>query len=41
VLRIDADDAATLRQLERLIAVDIERFGNREQLTVTWHNDDG
>ena len=40
VLRIDADDAATLRQLERLIAVDIERFGNREQLTVTWHNDD-
>ena len=41
VLHIDADDAATLRQLERLIAVDIERFGNREQLTVTWHNDDG
>jgi len=39
VLRIEADDAVSLQQLESLIAADIERFANREQLTVVWRND--
>lgn len=40
-LRAEADDAASLRRLEDLIAADIERFGNREQVTVAWrrHHD--
>jgi hypothetical protein len=37
-LRAEADDAASLRRIEGLIAADLERFGTREHLTVTWHN---
>ncbi|GIL31359.1 DUF2218 domain-containing protein [Actinocatenispora comari] len=40
VLRIEAPDATSLAQLERLIGSDLERFGNRDQLTVTWHRSD-
>lgn len=35
-LRAEADDAASLRRIEDLITADIERFGTREHLTVTW-----
>lgn len=39
-LRVEADDAAGLRQIEQVVAADIERFGSRDQVTVTWHRDD-
>ena len=39
VLRAEADDAESLRRIEDLIAADLERFGTREHLTVTWRGD--
>jgi cation diffusion facilitator family transporter len=38
-LRVEADDADSLRRIEDLIAADLERFGTREHLTITWHSD--
>jgi hypothetical protein len=40
VLRTEAGDAVGLRRIEALIAADLERFGGREHVTVTWSNDD-
>lgn len=40
VLRAEAGDAASLRRIEDLIAADLERFGTREHLTVSWRNGD-
>jgi hypothetical protein len=39
-LRIAADDMDRLRRIEDLIAADLQRFGTREHLTVTWRNGD-
>jgi hypothetical protein len=36
-VRADADDADDLQRLQDLVARDLERFGHREHLTVTWH----
>ncbi|HKA68530.1 MAG TPA: DUF2218 domain-containing protein [Actinomycetes bacterium] len=36
VLRIEAPDDATLRQLEQRIAGRLEQVGRRDRLTVTW-----
>lgn len=35
-LRIEAGDERNLRRLQDIITRNIERFGRREQLTVTW-----
>jgi hypothetical protein len=40
VLRAEAGDAERLRRIEDLIAADLERFGTREHLTVTWRDAD-
>lgn len=39
VLSVEAGDAESRRQVETLIAADIERFGHRDELTVTWHTE--
>jgi hypothetical protein len=40
VLRAEAGDAERLRRIEDLIAADLQRFGTREHLTVTWRDAD-
>lgn len=35
-VRVEAADAQGLQQLQELISRDLERFGKRRQLTVTW-----
>ncbi|MGW5361938.1 DUF2218 domain-containing protein [Actinopolymorpha pittospori] len=39
-LRVEADNAADLRRIEETVAADLERFGNRERLTVPWRSHD-
>jgi len=36
-VRVEAADAQGLQQLQELISRDLERFGKRRHLTVTWH----
>lgn len=38
ILRAEAGDAASLRRIEEIVTADLERFGNREHLTVTWRS---
>lgn len=35
-VRIDAVDEENLRRVQDLITADLERFGNRDQLTMSW-----
>jgi hypothetical protein len=35
-LRAEAEDGPTLQRVQNIIARDIERFGKRSQLTVSW-----
>ncbi len=37
VLRVEATDADSLRRIQDVLTRDIDRFGRRERLTVTWH----
>jgi hypothetical protein len=39
VLRAEADNEPDLRRIQQLLTRDLERFGRREQLTVTWSQD--
>jgi hypothetical protein len=39
VVRVETDDAASRRRIEQLIAADLERFGHRDGLAVTWQRD--
>jgi hypothetical protein len=38
VVRIDADDADTLRAIRRLVSDDFARFGRRDGLEVVWRD---
>jgi hypothetical protein len=37
-VRVEAADEENLRRVQDLIAADLERFGKRDQLTVTWRS---
>lgn len=37
-LRIEANDAASLQRIKKIIGADIERFSGRQRLTITWRN---
>lgn len=39
LLRVDADDIDTMRQIQALLAADLGRFAHREQPTITWRSD--
>lgn len=41
ILRAEASDDATLRRLEQRVGGRLEQIGRRDQLTVTWTQDQG
>ena len=37
-VRVEAADEENLRKVQDLVAADLERFGRRDQVTVTWRS---
>lgn len=35
-LRVEANDETALRQIQQIVTRDLERFGRRDQVTITW-----